>query len=526
MYQRYDNELKQRIGGLGIGQSVLATKSPRTSRLRLAGYAAVAAALVAGALFWSAHGRARPLARALPAATPFYASADLGAGSYWYDRALLWKRTALPTDPVRDLVSRIDVLSWDNRPFKEVQSLFSGTLEFAELKSGELVLAGTLAEAETWAAVSGVSEPQEGAIYPGVGPAGGLWARKSPEWVWFMRDGRLYIATSASVASELGAEPTAPLAQTLSAPPKGSMGTIAVSRENQGVIASHPAIRLLLQGADLPGVLDFYYSPGKITFSSQRAAQKSGRTDLSSASASPLYALYGQFSGDVAVYAADAGSLQGAWFSGLSGNLQDGVRSVEELLGAFYHIDTQSLLSALAGSELVFLLRYPETGAPSKPSWIVLVSESVPEDLVGPIAETLFAVAHPLAKEIPLADGTSMVELRADIGDFLWEQVSAPYEGREFPLKELRGAGEPRGLATGVIPGLGRVLTNDMSLLSGTRASAGIGSCSLGGPSTGSVRLSGGFLSNIFPALQPVTSITITESPEFGIFGCAQLAGE
>ncbi|MEK7189097.1 MAG: hypothetical protein AAB671_01160 [Patescibacteria group bacterium] len=519
MYQSHDSELRKRIGGLGISQSVMSTKPQRALRLRSLKYVVLVAALAFGALLWFGTRYGRPLAQSLPDAAPFYASVNLDHGSRWYG-ARFWERSAPGTDPVAGLIARTDLISFGSVTFAEVLGLFRGTLEFAELWSGEFVLAGTLADAGAWATLSGVPEPKESEVYPGFGPTGGLWAPKSPEWVWFVRESVLYIASSAGVADELSKKHSQTLAQALMrVQAKGDLGTLYVSG-SESAIVRHPFVSLLLQGKSRQEVLDFYYSPGKITFSSPSSNEKSGATDLSSSGTRPLAKLYEGSGADAAVYVSRVGPSYREWVSGLTGRVPEGVGSVQALLGAFYHTDVQRLLDALGDSELLFILKEPEPGAASELSWLAAVSQDAPLELITPVAETLFSVTHPVAQEVPLADGTSMVELRADITGLLWQQISVPYEGQEAPFAELRGVGEVRGPATGVIPGVGRVLTNDVSLIASLSAPRRTDLCSHGGPIAGGVRISGSLISRMYPALGDLAGITITDSGESGIAGC------
>lgn len=248
--------------------------------------------------------------------------------------------------------------------------------------------------------------------------------------------------------------------------------------------------------------------------------------DLSSAPASPALNLYERFGGDAAVYLSRAGESYGEWVAGLPSALQEEYGRAQELLGAFYGTDAQPLMDVLADSELVFLFNAPGTGGRNELSWLALAGKDVPEALVLPAAATIFAATHPEARDIPLADGTSMVELRASREGLVWEPLAALFGGQEAAFRELKGAGELAGIATGVIPGLGRVLTNDISLAQDAREASQDDACSASGHKSARARVSGSLLSAAYPALSFIERLTITSSGTRGIFGCVQLASE
>ncbi|MDP3995163.1 MAG: hypothetical protein U1C18_02990 [Patescibacteria group bacterium] len=535
MRERDNNALGATFRGLGVGQSVLATRQSRKPRARMAAYAFAALALLGAAVLWFGRPAERPLAHELANTAAAYASIDLGGRSSLSKKILFWKNTEPSINVAHQKLAALDLLSLDGVGFGEVLDVFSGYLEFAELESGELVVAGMLSGREQWLSWAGVAEAHEGEAYPGFAPLGGMWEQLAPsrrEWVWFIRDSRLYIASSTSVLDALNGSPSPTLANTLASAGAGSgQGVLYVSDTSESSLAQYPVFSFLMQHASKPWVLDFDYFPGKIVFSSPKLPGQTPQTPLSSAGTTPVRAAFNQSHGLSALYIPSAGEAYKEWMSGLTGDAGGRVAAVIELLGAYYNLDMESFFGALEGAEVVFARTEHSGAGEDGVSWIALAS-SAPAEPVARLAETMFAVSHPLAEEIELADGTAMVELRAGIEGLSWEPLFVRLSGEEFELSELRAAGEGRGLVMGEVPGSGMVLTNDVSLISAllepatqaVQVESERQACDTEEGEGAILRLDGSLFASEVVAWGNIELVAIAGTPGNGILGCILLS--
>lgn len=529
-----NNALGATFRGLGVSQSVLATRQSRKPLGRSVAYMFAALALIGVGIFWFGRPTGRPLANELADTVHAYASIDLGGRSSFNQKILFWKSAEPDMSAAHQKLAALDLLSWDGVDFGDVLDVFSGHLEFVELESGDLVFGGVLSSREQWLSWAGAAEAHEGEVYQGFAPLGGAWTQIAPrsgEWVWFIRDSRLYIASSTSVLDALNSRLDATLANALAKAGAGSrQGVLYVPDISESRFAQYPAFSFLMQHSSKPWALDFDSFPGKIVFSSPKLSEQTPQAPLSSVDTTPVKAAFNQSRGFSALYMPAAGAAYKEWVFGLTGDAGIRTAAVSELLGVFYNLDVESFFGALEGSEVVFA-RSEHREAGDGPSWIIFAS-SAPTEPVARFAETMFAVSHPLAETIELADGTSMVELRADIEGLSWEPVFVRLAGEEVELSELRGSGEARGLVMGEVPGRGLVLTNDVSLISAflepvsqaVPVESERQTCDTEEGEGAVLLLDGVLLAPAGPAWGNIGLVRIAEAPGNGISGCILLS--
>ncbi len=485
---------------------------------------AVLAVFAVFVFLWVVSQNRPALARELPDTAGWYARLPLPRDVHWYDSFLVRQQAMGRTSAAGEFVASLDVLYWEGAPFADaIVPLISGSLEVAELADGQVVLAARLSDQDGWFALVGERPPDaQESVREAHIPLQGLWrgiAPQSSEWAWMVREGRLYVASSASAFGALGKGGQKTLAAALSeAGSRGSAGVWYVL-DAASAPARNPYAEALLQGAQFPLVLDIAFSEGNVIFSTQ----KSPGTVLSSAPASGLAALYAQTDVDAGLYAARIGDSQ-QWFSALSGDARLKFDAAFSLLEAWYGADS-ALFSSVEDAELaIFFFRAPD----GELDWLAALSDD-PEGVLSRVGEALFAVSHPKAVPQTLSDGSPMVELRAERAGIAWEPLLAPYNGAALEFSSLAGAGELRAYARGAVPGLGMVLTNNVSMpnrvrMSGSPAAFGAESNACGGFESLRARfwVSGGLFENAFPQFPFVTRITVSDGAESGVAACLE----
>lgn len=527
MKDRYNNERGRSLGGLGVSRSVMATRPSRRLFPTLARYVLVAALLAVLSVAWAFSRNPLPLASQLPDRVAWYASITLPRGREWYDPLLFWRRPVRQESSAAGLVAWLNVVNWDRASFADdLAPLFSGNLELAQASDREVVLSARLRDPDAWFALVGALGA-EGSVETSEIPLGGLWKGIAPQhesWAWMVRDRALYLASSASVFDELQKnEPNTVLRALREAGSRGAAGTWYI-KSLEVALARNPYLAVLFEGAQFPVVLDIAVSQGNITFS----PPKSPDTGLSSTAMSRLESLYASRDAGVGLYAERAGLLYDTWRSALSDDALLELSDAEALFGALYGAERGALSESLKDSELVFLLSAPEGAPEGEFDWLAAFSNA-PEDTLAPVAEALFAIRHPITVPIALADGSSMVELRADTDGLVWDRVSVAYEGDELSFSSLQGAGEQRGYALGTIPGLGTVLTSSISMIDRVLSPQGEFSappepdaCNPGAPLRASIRISGIFLQRLLTNV-PAERLVVSSASEGGLFGCLLL---
>ncbi|MBI1961303.1 MAG: hypothetical protein HY473_02535 [Candidatus Sungbacteria bacterium] len=521
MQQKSHYHLGPVTGGLGISRSVMISRPSYRPSLRLA--MSVLLVLAAFVLLWVVSQNRDTLARELPDSARWYARLPLPREVHWYDSFLLREQAMERTSAAGELVASLDVLHWEGASFADaILPLISGSLEVAELADGQVVLAAALSDQDGWFALMGDRPDAQESIREAHIPLQGLWrgiAPQSSEWAWMVREGRLYVASSASAFGALGKGGQQTLAMALSeAGSRGREGVWYVL-DAESAPARNPYAEALLQGAQFPLALDIAFSEGNVIFSTQ----KSPGTVLSSAPASGLAAMYAHMDVDAGLYAARIGDSQ-QWFSALSDGARLKFDAAFSLLEAWYGAD-RALFSSVEDAELaIFFFRAPD----GELDWLAALSDD-PEGVLARVGEALFAASHPKAVPQTLADGSPMVELRAERAGIAWEPLLATYNGAALEFSSLAGAGELRAYARGAVPGLGMVLTNNVSMLnrvrvSGSPAASGAESNACGGFESlrAGFWVSGGLFENAFPQFPFVTRVTVSDGAESGVAACLE----
>ncbi len=476
---------------------------------------------------WATSRNRLPLLGELPDRAPWYAAVALERPSAWYDSFLPRHRAPERESPSGRLIAALDVLRFAGADSfaDDVLPSLSGNLEIAELPSGDVVLAAGLSDPAPWFELLGVPASPPERIHEGGVPLGGLLevvAPKQGSWAWVVRDGSLYVASRSAAFEELGGVSARTLREALRDLGSGGTSGVFYVRDAQSVPARNPYLGLLLSGARFPLVLDIAFSEETVVF----RVPESEKIGLSSTPGSAFQNAYSTTGVEVAAYLENAGGLYGQWISGLSEGMRSRAGAAEALLRAFYGAPGAPLTEVLSGAEFVFLLFAPQE-ASGEPDWLLALSAGVPEDVLKGIAERLFAASHPRAVENTLADGSAMVELRADTAGLAWEEISVPYGGSGLRFFSLSGAGEIRGYARGTVPRFGQVLTSNVSLIQRVAPPEGrLGPvppdsvCPARTPVRAGLRIAGAFLGRHFPALALAPSVAVSDSESAGVTVC------
>ena len=517
-------------GGLGISGSVTATRPFRRWNIFPFVYGLVALGVIALVFAWATSRGSLPLASALPDTVSWYGRITIPRATAWWSRIIFWQDPLEKSSDALKLVSSLDLVHWHGKTFAgDILPMLSGSIEIAELSSGETVLAAGLSNTTTWYALfEGVSQDPE-AIHTEEIFLEGVWQSIAPQhssFAWQIRGQKLYIASSAFVLEELGEPgPDTVLRALQDAESKGTTGVWYV-RTPEGSLSRNPYSKTLLEGARFPLVLDIDVSPGKIKFS----APKSADNKLSSVDASVLQNLYSSLDSSMVLYTSSIGQQYKDWRSLFSEDAQLNLANTEALLMDLYGVDSALFSESLKDSELVFLMSDPKEQVQDAESDWVAVFSSAPEDVLKRVAETLFAIGHPLDVPVELADGSVMVELRADTEGIIWEDMFVPYNGAELVFASLQGAGEVHGYAVGTIPGIGIVLTNNISLIhrivlaqSHAERASDMPSCGPTTPRTAGFRISRGVVRDLLPLIPSIQQIILSDDATGGVIGCVVL---
>lgn len=369
----------------------------------------------------------------LPADASFYASFTLSEDARWYDKLFIWRRYGLPPEGALALYQQLANSSqlWQGLDLSELIRASRGRAEAGKLADGTWILSARLKDSGAWP-----------------GPAG-----KPGSWYWQKAGGRVYLSRSADFWEKIKIKPAS-----------------ALGKLNRG-LGKGLASFYFKDASALPewGIQGAAATVAALRFPFMAAAKTSGnniiwreigrKNGLSSPTLDKLFPIGSIANAGLVWQFADLGQILTRALSNIS-------EENKELLGKFYNVNLSGLATKLIGKQGMFIL-----SDVSGPNWLLLIrdSNSSPDQDILSIfkgmATAFFAATHPQTVEHTLADGSKMVELRAEPAGiegkaFTWRRNDADYD-----FWGLFGQGENTGYFVGFLPSYGYALMTSSDLL-------------------------------------------------------------
>lgn len=434
------------------------------SKIKIFGLAVLLLGLLFGAIYFFREGSG--LANYLPADTKFYASLSLPREPKWFDPLFFWSAdtaSGKSNQKIASIYSRLNLISWGEAAWAEkILPLLAGRLELAILPGAEgegapdiLVARATLKDRAAWLKLFGYEASYNGEVLTRDLLVSGAWGAltKNPnKIVWRILGEDLYLADNADILKQMPSRP----AETLSSQLRGLKAKPGLARvyikDKDSLKFDNPYVRALSMGSVYPLVMGLKQSSGAININFY--GQK-----LNSEPLEP-----GVLSGRLSEFGSSfyAQNLPRA-YAQAEAYLPEGLKNnFWAILKDFYGISQEEALTEFGASE-IFLTFFGD-------DWLFNIANNGPENsglraLLKKAGTALFAATHPAAVEHKLADGTKMIELRADVEGLDWGEEPWSYAGEAANFEALRGQGEGRGYYSGFAPGIGYILTTAMPLL-------------------------------------------------------------
>lgn len=522
MKKSLNTELDQIFSDMPAGEQA-ALDRPETNfgRRKVVFIIILLSALIIG--LWFYFGRAKSLADNLPVDVEFYVALELPAQDTWYERFKFWASAPrVDSSPAR-LYQRLNLLGWDAINFSEhLLPLFAGQMELARLAGGGLVFKTSLTDKAGWLklAKSEANNYRDQVLQTLAVTPIGWWAALAAldSKIYWLTDGAdLYLSDRADILAGIKNKPTQPLS--------GQLGNSFIKPDLLTVYVSNLAF--------LDKLVPAYAAPvqatlaGPLVLKANLDGQNLVWSTLGGSKVSTPAANNGA-DYDLTVFAHDFSQAYAGWKNILtqvkSGLLSANVGRLEQIAKEFYHLDIQSFSQKLGKRELAYYSA--SLGFKPQASWLFLAkgdkepSDTGIETALEALGSSLFAITHPRAVARTLSDGSTMVELRADIDGLDWQPYVWTAAGQEYNLKSLNGQGESQGFYTGYVPNLGYVLTNQMEFLTKVARLPAEPSCVAGNETELGAVISPHLLTSDALVLEIVKNIAISATRNGQLAGC------
>jgi hypothetical protein len=474
---RKDNNPDKLFLGLGVSKSVMFGRPQRSRRIFGILFLCTLLAVLVGTVLWYFRQSNKILAQQLPQDTQLYASLKAPEKSIFLS-TLFWIDSSSESEKLAQLYEQIDLFRWGNYSFsRDVLPMLRGTMELAQLASGELIFSASLEDTTTWLKLFDIHEASYfGEIQKIDEQLNGWWWQLVPQnksWYWYIEDNQLYVLSSDLILEKLVKKSNKSLNTNVNKSSRFSnnIAQIYISSDLSKLASQNPYISTLFSYQDSPFILEARYSDNIIQFNSINENREfiKQKDEIDIRYNTSNYNIYNIGLSDTgfSLYSSDIESAYSAIISGNIVRLGKTARTMSDLLSKLYNVDLPSYITSLQNAQLRLFYGSLQENDTEISEWLVSIDSSN-DEILKHIAKVLFSIEHPKIIEQTLLDGTTMSELTADPEGLEFEPTFKTYIDKEIEFSMLRGTGEKSAYIVGTVPKQGIILTNSEALLERT----------------------------------------------------------
>ncbi|MEK7125465.1 MAG: hypothetical protein AAB880_00975, partial [Patescibacteria group bacterium] len=375
-----------------------------------------------------------------------------------------------PNMAISRFYQKLNLISWDKVAWPaNILPLLSGQIELASwprvggTDGGGVLLKTQLKDKAAWLSLFGLSaESYQGEVQTHEVAVSGLWNHltKNPNKIaWQVLGNDLYLADNEKILFDLSKKNSNSLSKELKNIKVKPGLALFYAKDKDSLVLDNVYVKALTSAASYPLAIGFLEEQDMLKFNIY--GQKLSTSDIPASDLADKLFYFNQafYAHNLPLaYAQAEGKLPEALKNGFWAVLKD-----------FYGIEKEKALTEFGASEIFFVF--------SGNDWLLNIADKTGENnnltsLIKQSAAVLFATSHPVAREQRLADGTKMIELRAEVAGLEWAKEPWSYAGQVLNMESLRGQGEASGYYAGFVPEIGYILTTAMPLLN-TYASQG-----------------------------------------------------